>query len=184
MKEEEIDNRIERVVKSVAAKKAEMTRWKVEHNIYRRGTRRRWGFYSISTAACVVVAIGVGIHFMTTFRHGDMSTGVSSEVIYRGGSSELEEIVSLINANKNAEAITRIDLLMGDTILSHDMTDQRRKYIREVQAVQRYELEWIKINALVNLGQKDEAIELLKSYIKKDGEYNGKAEIMLNALSK
>ena len=110
--------------------------------------------------------------------------GVSSEVIYQVDSSELKEIVNLINANKNAEAITRIDLLMGDTILYSDMRVQHRKYLRKVQAVQQYELEWFKINALVNLGQKDEAFELLNSYIKKEGDYEGKVEIMLNELSK
>lgn len=183
--EQKLDDRIERVVKSVASKKAEMARWEAEYNNQqRRVATKRWSIYGISAAACVAVAVGVGIHFLTVPQNSTSIPGVSTEVIYRGGSSELEEIATLINSHKEGEALVRIDSLMGDTILAPDMSEQRREYLREVQAVQQYELEWFKINALVNLGEKEDATKLLKSYVKKDGEHKGEAEKLLKGLTK
>ncbi len=53
-----------------------------------------------------------------------------------------------------------------------------------MQSVRQYELEWFKINVLVNLDKYDEAINLLTEYVKKEGQYQADARLLLEKLKK
>lgn len=187
MKEEDIDNRIERVVKSVASKKAEMEKWESERKsseIRRLVASKRWRTYGISTAASVVVicAIGIGVYMN---RPGNEDYGVTSSTpIYRGGSADIDEIKAMIDSEKYQEALQAIDATIADTIIDPPITEERQEYLRSVRYNQEYELTWLKIDILIKSKKIDEAISLLKTYSTIDGTHKEEAKTLLNKLTK
>lgn len=64
MKQEDIDGRIERVVGSVASKKARMARWDAQEA--GKARRGRWLAYGISAAAVVVIVCSIGLTFIVS----------------------------------------------------------------------------------------------------------------------
>lgn len=186
MKEEDIDNRIERVIKSVASKKADMAQWEQQSEEAERKRKvafRRWRTYGLSAAASVAVVCCIGISlFVTRDRTEDM--GVASSVsIYRGGSSDIAEIQAMIDSAKYETALQAIDATLADTIIDQSFTQERQDYLRSLNANREYELLWLKINVLIKSDNKHEAITLLKEYVKADGEYRNEAIRLLNDLT-
>lgn len=188
MKEDNIDNRIERAINSVASKKAAMAQWEKEYlEMYTRkkAAAKRMRIYGFSAAASVIllISIGFGVYYHKT--DSAMSDNPNfSGIVYRGGSADMEVIANLINEKNYVEALAKINVLMADTVTDPDMLPERRNYLREVQSVRQYELEWFKINVLVNLDKYDEAINLLTEYVKKEGQYQADARLLLEKLKK
>lgn len=179
MKEEDIDNRIERVVKSVASKKAAMALWESERKSSenrRAVNSKRWRIYGISAAASVVVicAIGIGIN---RNRPGNADYGMTSSApVYRAGSSEIEEIKVMIDSGEYEEALQSIDSTMADTIVDPTYTEERQEYLRSVNKEQLYELTWLKIQVLVKLEKEKEAKNILENYVQNEGTHQTEAK--------
>lgn len=187
MKEDNIDNRIERVVESVGSKKAAMRRWKAERvsvELKRKVAAKRWRTYGILAAASIVLICGVGLGFFMN-RGGNNDYGVSSTTpIYRGGSCDIEEIQAMIDSAKYDEALQAIDVTLADTIIDPSFTSERQDYMRSLNANREYELTWLKINVLTQRGEKVETIQLLREYVKRDGLHQEEAGKLLNDLTK
>lgn len=185
MKEEDIDNRIERMIKSVASKKADMAKWedqRVEAEKKRKVLFRKRTMYAVSAAASVVIICGVGISIYMN-RTVESNFGITSSApIYRGSSSDISSIAALIESAEYTQALADIDATMADTILDSSMLVERRKYLRSVQQNQNYELTWMKINVLLKLDKKQEAINLLNDYVDQDGEHQAEATKLLKEL--
>lgn len=186
MKEEEIDNRIERIVKSVAAKKAEMTKWETERKSpesRRAVTSKHWRTYGISAAASVVVicSIGIGL-YMNRTGNTDYYGVTSSAPIYRSGSADIDEIKIMIDSAKYQEALQAIDATMEDTIIDPTYAAERQKYLRSVYKNQLYELTWLKIQVLVKLKKEKEAIFILEDYVQNEGINKIEARDLLEKL--
>lgn len=187
MKEENIDKRIERVVESVGSKKAAMRQWesnRVSNEAKRKVAAKRWRTYGISAAASVVVIFCVGLGIFLN-RGGDNDYGVTSSApIYRGGSCDISEIRAMIDAENYAEAWQAIDVTMADTVIDPSFTSERQEYLRSLNENRNYELEWLKIDILIKTKKTDEAISLLKEYVKSDGVHQAEAKELLNKLSR
>lgn len=265
---EDIDKRIERAIRSVASKKAEMDRWEEEwkERARRRGIhaaaalakradvactvipaamrvakpsakpgRKLWRrpFFWISTGAAVMLILIAGISFTwfsdnapekNTYdmvprdRNSSHSPLGSSEtpveaaapdeleydqaepvaeappeaapaesepaVVFRGGSTDFSEIVGLMESGKPDKALILIDEALADTVIDPDMTPDRIEYQRGLIADQRYELLWLKINALYESGRHAEAVDLLKTYCRTEGEHQKEAKALLKKIKK
>lgn len=262
---EDIDKRIERAIRSVASKKAEMDRWEEEWKERERRRaaappaksadvaytvsptamlvakpaakpgRKLWRrpFFWISTGAAVMLILIAGISF-TWFSYnapekntydmvprdrnsspsplGSSETPVEAAapdepeydeaepvaaappeaapaesepaVVFRGGSTDFSEIVGLMESEKPDKALILIDEALADTVIDPDMTPERIEYQRGLIADQRYELLWLKINALYESGRHAEAVDLLKTYCRTEGEHQKEAKALLKKIKK
>lgn len=187
MKEENIDNRIERAIESVGSKKASMRQWESERiasEMQHKVAAKRWRAYGISVAASVAVICGVGVGIFMN-RGGDNDYGVTSTApVYRGGSCDISEIQAMIDAANYVEALQTIDATMADTVIDPSYTLERQEYLRSLNNNREYELTWLKIDVLVKTHKNQEAITLLEEYVKSDGVHQTKAKELLHKLSR
>ena len=187
MKEEDIDERIERVVESVGSKKAAMRKWesdRISSEMQRKVAAKRWRIYGISAAASVVVICGVGLGIFLN-RGGDNDYGVTSTAqVYRGGRCNISEIQSMIDSDKHVEALQAIETAMADTVIDPSFTSERKEYLRNVNNNREYELKWLKIDILVKTEKHKEAITLLTEYVNTDGIHQEEAKQLLHKLAR
>ena len=74
-----------------------------------------------------------------------------------------------------------------DSISSATMNEERSEalnYERNLLISMGYDLKWLKINALLGVGRKDEAIALLKEFKRERGEHRIQADSLYNVLKK
>ena len=187
MKEDNIDKRIERVTESVGSKKAAMRQREAErvtNELKRKVAAKRWRTYGISAAASVVLICGIGLGFFIN-RGVYHDYGVTSTIpMYRGGSCDITEIQTMIDSAKYDVALQAIDVTIADTVIDPSFTPERQDYLRSVNANREYELIWLKINVLVKIGKKAEAISLMEEYVETDGEHLKEAQTLLTDLTK
>lgn len=193
MKEEDIDNRIERVIKSVGAKRAEMARWaeeregrekreKREENFASRSSSRKWLRYGIPVAASLVVvcSIGLGILFTRVGSGSESSRGFGSSstsvyVTFRGGASAEHNIIALMDSARYEEALELVNEELADTAIPADYTIERRAYIKQVNQARDYQLTWLKVEILLKEERIEEAKEILDGYRHLHGEHQEEA---------
>lgn len=190
MKEEDIDNRIERIAESVGSKKAAMRQWeadRVSDELKRKVAAKRWRIYGISAAASVIVICGIGIG--TLLKEGGRNVhGVSSPEytstasVYRGGAVDLSEISAMIDSAQYNEALRAINISMADTTVDLSFTPERQQYLRDLNKSRIYELAWMKIDVLIKSGRKNEAIKQLESFVKEEGVHQSEAKNLLKSL--
>lgn len=189
MKIEDIDNRIERVVESVGAKRAAMHQWESNRILlekHRELKARKWRTYGIPVAASLVVICGIclGI-FLHRGGGADYDYGVTSTApIYRGGSFDISEIQSMIDSAQYDKALRAIDITLADTVIDPSFTEERQDYLRSLNVNREYELIWRKIQILVKTKKIDEAKFLLNEYVNSDGVHQTEAKDLLNKLSR
>ena len=187
MKEENLDNRIERVIESVGSKKAAMRQWESEYEAggkMHKVAAKRWRIYGISAAASIALICGIGISLYLD-RPGEMERGETTTApVYRGGAADVAEIQAMMDSAKYETALLAIEATMADTLIDPSVTPERQEYLRSLNASREYELNWLKINALVKSGKKGEAITLLKVYVKIDGNHRQEAQTLLNNLKR
>lgn len=195
MKEENIDERIERVIRSVSTKKKDMAMWSTE-NAKMKLRKRRIINFGISAAASVAVFAIVGICYLTFYwkESGPTSDLSPSPLSYEYGSiqpspeysndtTDIEAVKSLINTGKYEDAFDAIEAIEGDTIINYTIPEDRKQQIRMLHYLRKYELEWLKIETLIKLNKKTEAIDLLNQYVKKEGAHKINAQQLLENLN-
>lgn len=190
MKEEDIDNRIERVIESVGAKKAAMRQWETDrltHEAKRRFPAGKWRKYGISAAASIIVICGIGLGILLNkpadAEPGDTSLPPVSQPAYRGGSSDIDEISAMIDSARFDEALQAIDANLADTVIDPEFTIERQQYLRELNAARAYQLTWMKIDVLIRSDKKAEAISLLRQFADEEGDHQEEAKNILNELT-
>lgn len=192
IKDENINERIERVTKSVAAKKRDMAIWEHEATKKKNNTKRHL-LIGVSAAASVAILAGVGIHFIS-FSHSNPQYDESkpyeygtnqSSTILRGGSDDYESVIlNLIELDEYDDALKGIESFMSDTVIDSTLPKERQEYIRSLQEYRAYKLEWLKIQILLKLNRKDEAEKLLQIYSLKEGKNQNEAQELLKELKK
>lgn len=70
------------------------------------------------------------------------------------------------------------DVSGGRFIMSHKLESDDA----DILSKDAYELHWLKIQSLITIGEKAEAIELLKSFVTVDGKYKATADSLLNIM--
>lgn len=203
MKEEDIDKRIERVINSVGPKKAAMSQWEKARAMSERRHEiavKRWRIYGISAVASVAVVCVIGLSlFMNdsvekdhrisfsaskceeeSIYHGESVNRNGS--VYRGVSSDFDEIKAMVDERKYHDALQAIDATLADTIIDPTYPEERKEYLRSVYKNQEYELTWLKINVLIMNDHKSEAIILLKEYVSQEGVHQEEAKTLLRKL--
>ena len=193
--EENIDERIERVLRSVAAKKEDMTIWSTEKT--KRELRyRRIRNFGVSAAASVAVLVGVGSWYMIFYwkeagQTSDLSPSPMSYEYspkqyssnYKGDSSDIESVESLIESERYEDALDAIEAILVDTLIDPTLSLERKREIMVFQEDKAYALEWIKIQALIKLNRKADALDLLNHYVEISGSNQNKAKELIDELN-
>ena len=195
MNEENIDERIERVIKSVAAKKENLTIWNSE-NAKRELRYRRMRNFQVSAAASVAVLVGVGTWYMLFYwKEAGPSSDLSPSQIsyeyspkqdssdYIGESSEIEAVESLIKSERYEDALEAIEAILVDTLIDPTLPLERKKQIMVFHKNRAYALDWIKIQTLIKLNRKTEALDLLNHYVEISGPNQNKAKELIKELN-
>lgn len=198
MKEEDIDNRIERVIGSVASKKAAMAEWERDYKeiadrraAAARPNPRKWRRYVISAVAAVALICGIGFSlFVPQHRDtdtiepipGPLRSSSSSSPVFRGVEDNIARINTMIDSGRYSEALQAIDKALADTVIDTSYSPERQEYLRDVNRNRRYELTWMKINVLVKTGDTDDALQLLRPYVNEEGKHQRVAEKLLKQL--
>lgn len=195
MKEENVDERIERVIRSVAAKKKDMAMWNTENaKIKLRNKQIR--IFGLSAVASVAIIAVVGIWYLTFYwkesgPKQDLSPSyVSYEYSakqpsydYSSEDSDIIAVESLIDSKRYEEALEAIEAILADTIIDSKLPMERKNQIRMLQEDKAYELEWIKIQTLIKLNRKTEALDLLTNYVEMSGPNQIKAKELMDELN-
>lgn len=191
MKEEDIDSRIERAVNELASKKALMAEWERERaaEAARKALRiRKMRTYGVSAAASLIVvaAVGTGLYLSHSGSDGPgvAMTSHDSAPVFRGGNVGQTEIMALMDADRYEDALKAIDEALADSIIDPALPDEQQEYMRNLYGILRYDMTWLKIRSLIRLDRKEEAIGLLRDYVREDGENQTAAKHLLNELTK
>ena len=187
MKEENIDALIEKAVKSISAKKKQINEWELDESRWQLQNRKK-RFYRVGVAASVAIIGAVGLSYYGSIHNGsqyDVMQSSSYDSQYSSLSIETltgdEEIKALIKMKEYETALEVINQAMKDTetdLIVSD-TDNAKELIKK----RIYTLSWIKIQALIGLDRKSEAIILLKEYAEKEGAYQEEAQNILKDLN-
>ena len=196
MNEENIDERIERVIKSVASKKEDMIIWNTE-KAKRELRNRRMRNFRVTAAASVAVLVGIGTCYMIFFwKEAGPSSDLSPSQIsyeyspkqdssnYIDESSEIEAVESMIKSERYEDALEAIEAILADTLIDPTLSLERKKQIRGFHEEKAYALEWIKIQTLIKLNRKTEALDLLNHYVRIYGPNQFLAKELMDELNK
>jgi hypothetical protein len=138
----------------------------------------------IGVAACL--AIGIFITYPTSDQHVMTSSPYptskfNGDQAYRGGSTVINDIDSLINAKQYHDALTKIYEAENDyaSIISNiavvEVATEEQEYEKSLAEDELYSIVWRKINVLLALGKKNEAITILQYYRYQPGIYQTEA---------
>lgn len=140
----------------------------------------------IGVAACLIVGI-----FMIRPSYEPVISDASAPLSnsYRGTFST-HEIQNLITEGKNEQALTLIDSLEEsykmEAMQYHgkDSLTDEEAYELQANALATYELEWLRIKALIGDKQYEKALSALDKYRMQEGDYQEKADSLWNKLKK
>lgn len=178
-------------------KLAQMARWDKEEELRlklqgRKMLIRRWTI-GCSAAACLAVGFfAVRPLFLTTTSVPDndfVMPDFSQETYYRGGNSDIERLDSVISSRDYAKALAFTDSLINQTQLEIAQFEQRdslteKDSYRKLQYENNlYDLEWRRVNLLLALNNKSEAMSILKEFVYKDGVYKTEADSIFKTLN-
>ena len=115
---------------------------------------------------------------------------------YRGNNS-LQQIAGLINQKDYEDALAAIEIEekslsvreeeLSDSVSLGAMSEEETEalsYEKNLLASMKYDLNWLKANALLGVGRKKEAIVLLEELKTEEGEYRAQADSLYNVLKR
>ena len=115
---------------------------------------------------------------------------------YRGNNS-LQQIAGLINQKDYEDALAAIEVEekslsvreeeLSDSVSLDAMSEEETEalsYEKNLLASMKYDLNWLKANALLGVGRKKEAIVLLEELKTEEGEYRAQADSLYNVLKR
>lgn len=159
--------------------KAKMEKWKREEE--KKSLRRRR-----MAVAAVAALIVTGVFIASRLMKPSYDCTVDDNYVYYRGGTSTREMAKLINEGRYNEALSRIEKeertlrrQHTDTLfygLPQEEARKRGRYQQETEARDLDELTWLKAHALMGLGRKTEALQLLDSLRHGDGHRREQAE--------
>lgn len=185
-----MDKLIVKSIGSVASKRAQMAQWDAEIKevaLRKAIAKRRRPVYWISAAACIAIICGVGISLMRPGSGNHQANNVAATAEseysdYRGGFDD-EALQMPVDEGNIDQVISEIDKALADTAIDPTLPAERQEYERALIAERTNMLMWRKINLLIQKGDRDEAIALLREFVKIDSQYSMQASQLLDDLT-
>lgn len=141
---------------------------------------------SIGIAACLIAGVFM---IRPSYDRSIINNEINSPIVgsYRG-TFFTHEIQDLITQGKNEQALVLIDSLeenyKKEAMSYHgkDSLTEEESYGLQANALAMYELEWLRIKALIGNKQYKEAFKILGKYRLQEGDYQEKADSLWNEL--
>lgn len=141
---------------------------------------------SMGIAACLIAGVFM---IRPSYDRSIINNEINSPIVgsYRG-TFFTHEIQDLITQGKNEQALVLIDSLeenyKKETMQYHgkDSLTEEESYDLQTNALALYELEWLRIKALIGDKQYKEAFKILGKYRLQEGDYQEKADSLWNEL--
>jgi hypothetical protein len=133
----------------------------------------------IGIAACLAVGIFTTYPTSVTSSSPYSMPEFNDEQAYRGGSTVVKDIDLLIKSKQYHNALAKIEEVEKDyasKISSFEFATEEQEYTKSHEEDEIYSIVWRKINVLLALEKKDEAIAILKYYRSQPGIYQEEAK--------
>lgn len=188
-KEIELTYRIKRSLTDRKQKLHKTAQWE-------RKKKHRIALYATmsSVAAMIIVGFFLTKHVIENAASDNLvaSTTIESPEILKEKSGEaIVSVQRSISEGKEEVAIAEVtkleeqkvipslnEISEGRYIMSHTLESEDA----DILSKDAYELHWLKIQSLITIGKKAEAMELLKSFVTVDGKYKATADSLLNIM--
>lgn len=111
------------------------------------------------------------------------------EILQEKSREAVASVRKSISEGRANEAIAEVTSLEEQNVIPSlpDVADGRLMMSNNLESenvtalsIEAYELHWLKIQSLINVGKSTEAYELLKSFVKVEGKYKALADSLLN----
>ena len=146
-------------------------------------------FYWISGIAAVFIAGFFLVNNLFVMKSGSPASSLPYEYGNMRGGTDYTSIEELLESQDFESALAQIEkqeqeLADEISILEQDSArnNERKGYEMQLIESMKDDLNWLKVHALLGLGQKDKAIELLTIIRKSNSEYRIQADSLYNAL--
>jgi len=148
-------------------------------------------FYWISGIAAIFIAGFFLANNLFVMESGNPARPLPYEYGNMRGGTDFTDIEELLEIKDFGTAMTQIekqeqelademDVLKQDSV----QDNERKEYERLLIESKMDDLNWLKVQSLLGLGQKDKAIELLNTIRKSNSEYSLQADSLYNNLNK
>lgn len=171
--------------------RSKMNQWELEARLKEKvSLQKRWT-YGISAAAAIAVIIFAvsPMFFVRTTRSGsDFAMPTFEQSSISNTTDDIARIDSLIESKNYIGAFESVDNLLEEynDSLKSIKTDSPASSAEQLQIAvienNIYILNWRRINLLLALDRKNEAVEALKEFMRQDGEYKQEALNLYDSL--
>ena len=148
-------------------------------------------FYWISGIAAIFIAGFFLANSLFVMKSGSPASPLPYEYGNMRGGTDFTSIEELLESQDFESALAQIkkqeqELIKEITILEQDSIwdNERKGYEMQLNKSMKDDLNWLKVQALLGLGQKERAIELLNTIRKSNSGYSPKADSLYNTLNK
>lgn len=148
-------------------------------------------FYWISGIAAIFIVGFFLINNLFVMESGNPSCPLPYEYGNMRGGTDFTSIKELLVSHDFESALTQIEIQEQEladelSVLEQDSVqdNERKEYERQLIESKMDDLNWLKVQSLLGLGQKDKAIELLNTIRKSNSEYSLQADSLYNNLNK
>ena len=175
--------------KSREEKLAKMEDWEEDYAKPRSSGKKV--FYWISGIAAIFIAGFFLINNLFVMESGSPASPLPYEYGNMRGGTDFTDIEELLEIQDFETALTQIEkqeqeLAEEMDVLKQDSVqdNERKEYERLLIESKMDDLNWLKVQSLLGLGQKDNAIELLNTIRKSNSEYSLQADSLYKNLNK
>lgn len=161
------------------------------------GSKKTWLWIPSIAAIAAIFVFGYFLIVPMESSSGDVYIAPQMLVDNYRGSGSLQQIAGFINQRDYEKALAAIEMEektlriqeseLVDSISSATMNEERSEalnYEKNLLISMGYDLKWLKINALLGVGRKDDAIALLKEFKRERGEHRIQADSLYKVLKK
>lgn len=148
-------------------------------------------FYWISGIAAIFIAGFFLVNNLFVMESGNPASPLPYEYGNMRGGTDFTSIEELLESQDFKSALAQIEkqeqeLADEMAVLEQDSVqdNERKEYELQLIESKKDDLNWLKVQSLLGLGQKDKVVELLKTIRKGNGDYCLQADSLYNILTK
>ena len=163
----------------------------MEQTFAKPHSSRKKIFYWISGIAAIFIGGFFLINNLFVMKSGSPSSPLPFEYGNMRGGTDFTSIEEFLESQDFGSALAQIEkqereLADEMAVLEQDSVqdNERKEYERQLIESKKDDLNWLKVQSLLGLGQKDNAVELLNIIRKSNSEYSMQADSLYNTLCK
>ena len=163
----------------------------IEHTFSKPRSSGKKVFYWISGIAAIFIAGFFLVNNLFVMESDNPASPLPYEYGNMRGGTDFTSIEELLESQDFASALAQIEkqeqkLTDEKAVLEQDSVqdNERREYELQLIESKKDDLNWLKVQSLLGLGQKDKAVELLNTIRKSNSGYSLKADSLYNSLNK